>query len=404
MSQPTTEVHTAGVDVRRLLGVTIGVTSDRRSADMIATFERKGARVVHAPTMRIVPLTEDDQLVADTRDVIDDPPDDVLVTTGIGLRGWVEAADAAGLAGPLLQTFARARVYARGPKATGVIRANGLREAWSAASEQTAEAVERMVAEGVEGRSIVVQLHGAADLDQLAPLVAAGARVRGVSVYRWLPPDDPAAVDRLVDLIATQRLDAVTFTSAPGAVALLEAGRAAPRRTPVLARAGPHAAARGLGRAAGRREELVAGMREGVVACAVGDVTAEPLRAEGIEPLIPDRWRLGALLRTLSAHLAEHPKACLRTPHGTLLVRAQALVLDDTVLELPRGPLAVLTRLAQANGAVVSREELLAVLPTGGDLHAVEVTVARLRSALPSPDLVKTLVKRGYRLDVAVPA
>ena len=382
MSEPTTESPPTASDVRQLLGVTIGVTSDRRSNDMIATFARKGARVVHAPTMRIVPITEDEKLIADTRDVIDDPPDDVLVTTGIGLRGWVEAADAAGLAAPLLQTFSRARLLARGPKATGVIRANGLREAWSAASEQTAEAVQHMVAEGVEGRSIVVQLHGAADEDQLAPLVAAGARVRGVSIYRWLPPDDPAAVDRLVDLIATRRLDAVTFTSAPGAVALLEAGRAA-----------------------GRRDELVAGMGEGgVVACAVGDVTAEPLRAEGIEPLIPDRWRLGALLRTLTAHLAAHPQACVRTPQGTLRVRAQAAVLDETVLELAPGPLAVLRRLAQAEGAVVSREDLLTVLPTGGDLHAVEVTVARLRTALPSPDLVKTLVKRGYRLDVEVPA
>lgn len=382
MSEPTTESPPTANDVRPLLGVTIGVTSDRRSGDMIATFERKGARVVHAPTMRIVPLTEDEKLVADTRDVIDDPPDDVLVTTGIGLRGWVEAADAAGLAGPLLETFSRARLIARGPKATGVIRANGLREAWSAASEQTAEAVQHMVSEGVAGRSVVVQLHGAADEDQLAPLVAAGARVRGVSVYRWLPPDDPAAVDRLVDLVATRRLDAVTFTSAPGAVALLAAGRAA-----------------------GRLDELVAGMRDGgVVTCAVGDVTAEPLRAEGIEPLIPDRWRLGALLRTLTAHLAEHPQACLRTRQGTLVVRAQAAVLADTVLELAPGPLAVLRRLAQARGSVVTREELLAVLPTGGDLHAVEVTVARLRTALPSADLVKTLVKRGYRLDVEVPA
>ncbi|MGI4895049.1 MAG: uroporphyrinogen-III synthase, partial [Janthinobacterium lividum] len=311
MTEPTPETPPPGSDVRQLLGVTIGVTSDRRSSDMIATFERKGARVVHAATMRIVPLTEDDQLLGDTRDVIADPPDDVLVTTGIGLRGWVEAADAAGLAGPLLETLSRARLLARGPKATGVIRANGLHEAWSAASEQTAEAVERLVAEGVRGRSIVVQLHGAADHDQLAPLVEAGARVRGVSIYRWLPPDDPAAVDQLVDLIASRRLDAVTFTSAPGAIALLEAARVA-----------------------GRRDELVAAMRDDVVACAVGDVTAEPLRAEGIEPLIPDRWRLGALLRTLTAHLAENPRACLRTSAGMLRLRAQAIVLDDVVLEL----------------------------------------------------------------------
>lgn len=368
---------TSGPEIRQLLGVTVGVTSDRRSGDMIATFERKGARVVHAPTMRIVPLTEDDQLLAETRDVIADPPQVVLVTTGIGLRGWVEAADAAGLAAPLLEVMGRARVVARGPKATGVIRANGLREAWSAASEQTAEAVERLVAEGIEGTSVVVQLHGAADEAVLAPLTAAGARVRGVSVYRWLPPADPAAVDRLVDLIADRRLDAVTFTSAPGAVALLEAARVR-----------------------GRREELVTGMREGVVACAVGDVTAEPLRVEGIEPLIPDRWRLGALLRTLTAHLAENPAECVDTASGRLVLRAQAAVLEDQVLELSPGPLAVLRRLAAARGAVLSREELLPSLPGAADLHAVEVTVARLRTALPDAGIVKTIVKRGYRLDV----
>nr|WP_218886448.1 uroporphyrinogen-III synthase [Kineococcus aurantiacus] len=359
------------------MGVTIGITSDRRSGDMIATFERKGARVVHAPTMRIVPLTEDDQLLAETRDVIADPPDDVLITTGIGLRGWVEAADAAGLATPLLETLGRARVVARGPKATGVIRANGLRETWSAASEQTAEAVERLVAEGVAGRSVVVQLHGAADVQQLEPLVAAGARVRGVSVYRWLPPADPGAVDRLVDLVAARSLDAVTFTSAPGAVALLEAARQR-----------------------GSFDDLVAGFRDGVIACAVGDVTAEPLRLEGIDPLIPDRWRLGALLRTLTAHLAAHPVADVTTGCGRLVLRAQTAVLDGTVLELAPGPLAVLRRLARAGGTVLSREDLLPVLPGAADEHAVEVTVGRLRAALPDAGLVRTVVKRGYRLDV----
>ncbi|WP_432535737.1 uroporphyrinogen-III synthase [Kineococcus arenarius] len=361
----------------QLLGVTVGITSDRRSDDMIASLTRKGARVVHAPTMRIVPLAEDEQLLAGTRDVIADPPDDVLVTTGIGLRGWVEAADAVGLADDLLATLGRARLLARGPKATGVIRANGLREAWSASSEQTAEAVQHMVDEGVAGRSVVVQLHGAADERQLAPLVEAGARLRGVAVYRWLPPEDPEAVQRLVDLVAAGRVDAVVFTSAPGAVALLEAADAA-----------------------GRREEVVRALATGTVACAVGDVTAEPLRAAGVDPLVPDRWRLGALLRTLTEHLAGNPLDRVATARGELVLRAQAAVLDGQVLDLAPGPLAVLRRLARARGAVVTREELLSVLPGASDAHAVEVTVARLRSGLPAPDLVRTLVKRGYRLDV----
>ena len=375
MSAPATE---AGLDARQLLGVTIGVTSDRRSDDLIATFTRRGAEVLHAPTMRIVPLPEDEQLLADTRDVVADPPDVVLVTTGIGLRGWVEAADSAGLAPQLIAALGGARVLARGPKARGAIRAAGLSEEWSAATEQTSEAVGHLLAQGVAGLSVVVQLHGAADPDEvLAPLAAAGARVRGVAVHRWLPPEDPAAVARLVDAVAGRRLDAVTFTSAPGAAELLR-----------------------VAQQLGRREQLVAACRSGVVACAVGDVTADPLRRAGIDPLVPDRWRLGALSRTLSAHLAAHPLHRLRTPGGELVVRAQRAVLDGELLELSPGPFAVLRRLADARGGVVTRAELLPLLPGAADPHAVEVVVGRLRAALPSADLVRTVVKRGYRLDV----
>ena len=47
---------------------------------------------------------------------------------------------------------------------------------------------------------------------------------------------------------------------------------------------------------------------------------------------------------------------------------------------------------------VVPRAELVAALPGGGgDGHAVEMAVTRLRAALGAP-VVETVVKRGYRL------
>ncbi|KOS53107.1 winged helix-turn-helix domain-containing protein, partial [Rhodococcus rhodochrous] len=63
--------------------------------------------------------------------------------------------------------------------------------------------------------------------------------------------------------------------------------------------------------------------------------------------------------------------------------------------------MALMRTLAARPGRVVSREELLAALPGGGgDTHAVETAVARLRSALGAPAIVQTVVKRGYRLAV----
>ena len=110
----------------QLAGFTIALTSDRRSEELVAAFARRGATVMQAPTLRIIPLAQDEELVHATQDVIARPPDDVIVTTAIGFRGWMEGADAAGLAPALTDVLESARLLARGPKARGAIRAAGL--------------------------------------------------------------------------------------------------------------------------------------------------------------------------------------------------------------------------------------------------------------------------------------
>ena len=80
-------------EVPPLSGYTVGVTAARRAEEFSALLERRGATVVHAPAIRIVPLVDDTELFAATRAVIADPVDVVVATTGIGFRGWVEAAE-----------------------------------------------------------------------------------------------------------------------------------------------------------------------------------------------------------------------------------------------------------------------------------------------------------------------
>jgi uroporphyrinogen-III synthase len=61
--------------------------------------------------------------------------------------------------------------------------------------------------------------------------------------------------------------------------------------------------------------------------------------------------------------------------------------------------MALLRRLIARPGQVVSRRDLLSLTPgEGGDEHAVEVAIGRLRAALGDPRIVLTVVKRGYRL------
>ena len=99
-----------------LAGFTIGVTADRRRDELAALLERRGARVVLAPALRIVPLADDSELRAATRACLDNPPDVVMANTGIGMRGWLEAAEGWGLAEPLRSVLARAYIVARGPE------------------------------------------------------------------------------------------------------------------------------------------------------------------------------------------------------------------------------------------------------------------------------------------------
>src|SRR5215212_8886450 len=281
-----------------LAGYTVAVTAARRKEELGALLDRRGARVVYAPAIRIVPLSDDAELVAATREVLARPIDLVVATTGVGFRGWLEAADAWDL--PLVEHLRSARVLARGPKARGAIRGGGLVDAWSPESESSAEVLSHLLsgAEGpLAGRRIAVQLHGDPLPDLVAGLREARAEVVTVPVYRWVLPEDVAPVQRLVTAVIAGIVDAVTFTSAPAAASLLQ-----------------------VADDLGRREELIAALCGRVRAIAVGSVTAGPLEAVGIPTWQPERARLGALAREVVARLPERDPVLELAGH-TLQVR-----------------------------------------------------------------------------------
>ncbi|MGL5864531.1 MAG: uroporphyrinogen-III synthase [Dermatophilaceae bacterium] len=356
-----------------LAGCVVAVTADRRFKELAAALERRGATVEHAPALEVVPHLDDEELLHRTRGILDAPPDVVVATTGIGFRGWVEAADAAGLAEPLLEVLAAARLIARGPKARGAIEAAGLTADWVATSETAAEIEQFLLAEGVAGQRITVQHHGSGSDGLDEAFVAAGATVTGLVVYRY-GPADAAVLAASARSAAGGRLDAVVFTSAPGAQAWLAAGTDHERSA--------------------IRAHNVAGR---LVLATVGPVTAAPLEQAGLRPLVPGRWRLGAMVRSLVTHYAEQP--VLATVAGGLVLRARGAVLNGRVLPLTPAGVAILAELAGARGAVVPRERLQALLPGGShDGHALETAVGRVREACGSRDVVRNVVKRGYAL------
>ncbi len=275
----------AGAKALPLVGWTVAITAARRREEFGAALERHGAKVVYGPAIRLVPLADDAELLEATRRCLAQRLDYVVATTGVGFRGWLDAAETWGIADRLAARLAESEILARGPKVRGAVRASGLREAWSPESESSAEMLEYLLAtHDLAGRSVAIQLHGEPLPGFVEAVVGAGAEVITVPVYRWLPPEDEQPLLRLIQATVDRTVDAVTFTSAPAAVNFLRTAEAA-----------------GLG--AQVRESL----RGPVMCAAVGAVTAAPLIREGLPVVQPARPRLGALVRVIVEHLSTPP-------------------------------------------------------------------------------------------------
>ncbi|MBC6459381.1 uroporphyrinogen-III synthase [Actinomadura sp. HBU206391] len=370
-----------------MAGFTVGVTAARRHEELVALLERRGAQVVYAPAIRLMPLADDSALLAATRETLAHPVDDVVVTTGIGLRAWLETADGWGLRDALIGHLNGTRILARGPKARGAVRAAGMTEAWSPESESCEEVLSHLLRDDVTGRRIVVQLYGEPTPLLTDPLRRAGAEVLEIPVYRWASADDPLPLRRLVGHAVAGTVDAITFTSAPAVTATLAAAASDDAE-----------------------ESLLSALRTQVVAACVGPVTARPLDERGVPTVCPERARLGALVRALVAELPVRRTSRLAVHGHALELRGHAVVVDGQLRPIPRAPMAILQVLARRPGHVVSRAELRRALPSGSpggglltgrpraDEHAVEMAVARLRRCLGRSGLIETVVKRGYRL------
>mgnify|MGYP002652348080 CR=1 FL=1 len=127
-----------------------------------------------------------------------------------------------------------------------------------------------------------VQHHGSGSDGIDAALAQAGARVAPFVVYRWGPAPDPAAVTASTREAAAGEIDVVVFTSAPAVASWWTAAEEA-----------------------GVADAIVRRSRDDLLVAAVGPVTAAPLRAKGVEPLVPERSRMGALIRAVLLHFGD---------------------------------------------------------------------------------------------------
>lgn len=261
-----------------LSGRRVGVTGARKGTELATTLRRRGAIVVHGPTLAGDVAAPEAELRAMVDGLIDRPATLFAASTGMGMRLLADIAAEDGRDTALGEALDGAVVLARGAKARGGLARLRVTPDWTAPDE-----LDRQVADELRRRAgpqdrVVVQGHGAAGrvYDQLD---SAGLKVDVVRPYVSAPLADPATAGALVDAVVDTELDVVVFTS-PGAVHGLQ----------------DVASGMGCQDAVGR----ALGADGPVAVAAVGPVTAGAVAEYGwTSTIVPDVHRTGALVRAL---------------------------------------------------------------------------------------------------------
>ncbi|MBV9660739.1 MAG: uroporphyrinogen-III synthase [Acidimicrobiales bacterium] len=267
---------------RQLAGRTIGITADRRSEDQAVMFRRLGAEVIVGPTIATTKVPDPALLRERSEEIAAEPPDYLIADTGIGIRTWMASVREWGLTDRVTTSLAASQIAVRGPKAAAALTSAGLPIWWRSSNEQLGELVEHLIAEGISGKRIAFQLHGDDSAEVVGRLEEAGATVITIPVYVWTDPADPEPAFGLIRRCCQGEVDAVTFTAGPQIRGLMT-----------------------LSARLGQQQPLLEAFNSGTTqAACVGPVCAASAAAEGISnPLIPDHWRLGSLVKAVADSL-----------------------------------------------------------------------------------------------------
>ena len=365
-------------------GFSVGITADRRWEEQAELLRRRGATVLHGPTIKTYALGPEDGLRRATDAMCLRPPDVLIANTGIGMRSWFAAAESWGVGDALIGALGEAYVVARGPKASGAVHQAGLTVDAISENGRLREVVELVLEFGVEGKTVAFQCHGDDAPDVVAALEDGGALVESIPVYEWRIPQDHRAVVRLIDAVVDGRLHAVTFTSAPAVRNL-------------IAIAQEH----------DRSEALLHAFNSTVLVACVGPVCAEVAIDVGIKtPIVPVKARIGPLILELAEALMDRAVTFDTLGHAVMVCGA-TVIIDGESMNISDREARLIAYLIRHVGAVVTKSELLKEVwgSTSADPHVVEVTIGRLRKRLgPCGRAIVTVPRRGYRFEANVAA
>ena len=262
-------------------GKKVAILESRLGRQLVELVEGRGGVAFHAPALAELPDLDPDAIAALVRSLEVRPAKLAIFQTGVGTRALFAATDSLGATTRLTELLSRMAVAVRGPKPSAALRARGVRiDRYAADPFTTKELLESIRDLALEGERVIVQRHGAANVELDRALEGRGAAVVEIPTYRWALPADTAPLEALIGALERAELDAVVLTNAEQVRNL-------------FAVAG-----------AGRAERLRAALNRTLVA-SIGPVASAALRDAGIRvSLEASPPKLGALMTALDQALS----------------------------------------------------------------------------------------------------
>lgn len=266
---------------QRMAGKIVALAGPRKSAEMATLVEKMGGTAWLLPAQGTVFL-DDGELRKSLEQWLASPPEWVILTTGMGLDAIFSVAEEAGVSERLLAVLQDSNIAARGYKTVNALKKRGLTPSVRDDDGSTTGLIRSFGDTQLKGQRAILQLHGESAPELLAWLTEQGADVTQVLPYKHIPPQEEH-LEKLLHSIITRELDAVTFTSRPQ-IHFLAA----------------------YAREKGQLDEMLEAFRDKVVAVAIGKVTAQAMREEGVEPrVIPEEERMGSMMVELGRYFAD---------------------------------------------------------------------------------------------------
>jgi uroporphyrinogen-III synthase len=211
----------------RLSGYRILILETRKEAQFSRLLREQGADVLQCPMFIICDAPDAAPIEAWIARFIETACDDLVLTTGEGLRRLLKVARRMDVESAFIAALGEARKYARGPKPGRALREIGL-EPQATTQKPTSEGIVEMLSLiDITGHRVGLQLYPDKDHSALIKAITAqGAEVDSVVPYVYDAQSADANILTAVDELAQGRIDAIALTSSGQVRRLIEVAQA----------------------------------------------------------------------------------------------------------------------------------------------------------------------------------